>query len=93
MIEYFVIAVEVCAECNGKGFVPNPQWAELDAARATITGAEEREQKFREFWVARCENPDSPPPDEFWCIECEGQGKSERRVPLAEALAQISMPQ
>ncbi|GIV73504.1 hypothetical protein [Caldilinea sp.] len=94
--EYYVIAVGPCSECGGTGQVQNPEWTdfykkyqeELETLhRYTPHESISRWNKMTEDFFGTLDTP----PETYECYECEGTGKIERRVPLAEALAALAV--
>lgn len=94
-IQYFVIAVETCRECNGAGMIQHPAWREYwkqfppspgDGNGRTV---EQDVEWFRERGY-RCFG-DCLPNEELPCVDCDGTGKVRREVPLAEAVANLEI--
>ena len=82
---FFVLCRETCRTCRGSGVVANPLWSRYFAETDATTDPDD--------W-ARTVGFDSAldvGPEELPCEECEGEGRCEYPVPLAEALTDLSL--
>ena len=89
-----VVEEITCPRCRGEGWVQHPSWTEFWRAHsARPTAEEEITRWFREHDLLDDDAPDPRdhrmPAEELICPECGGCGWTERKVPLAEALAAV----
>ena len=89
MTEYFVIAVDVCQECNGDGVIQHPAWVRYwerfpPGPQGNGMTVEQDVEWFREQG-SLCLGGYLPN-EELPCVECDGAGKVRREVLLREAL-------
>jgi len=102
MTEYFVIAVDVCQECNGDGVIQHPAWVRywerfppgpqgngMTVEQIDIVFIYDRDVEWFREQGYRC--PGGRLPDEeLPCAECDGAGKVRKEVPLREALEALT---
>ena len=89
---YYVKAVTQCSHCKGTGVVQHPQWQQFwEEHAATVEDIQQilEPAASNEAWdkLMAQHFPDwEQVPEEIPCIECEGEGKITREVPLEDAL-------
>lgn len=95
--QYLIRKIETCPECNGARFAINPHWARINrennewmeqhtGGRFTDEAHADWERRIKEQWPYS-----DPPPEEEPCCECEGDGKVESWVSLADALRDLGV--
>ncbi len=91
--EYFVISRQTCDVCNGEGAIFNEEWAErgndsdLMAALRGARTCEERENLSLIWWDNR--GYTEPPPDEYTCDACNGDGFIQQQISLTYAIKEL----
>jgi len=87
MKTYTVTCTEICAECEGSGYVDNHLWrtlfADLGDGKLTV--------EFVRQWELDHNLGENIGPEESPCGECDGAGKIVQQVPLASALRDLGV--
>ena len=89
-MEYYVIGIEKCEECEGAGVTRNPQWIEFGVwllSKGYDDSVKEMDNLLLEYF--KVEDRRDIPPKEVFCPECEGTGEIEKRVELKKAITEL----
>jgi hypothetical protein len=89
-MEYYVIGIEKCEECEGAGVTRNPQWIEFGVwlvSKGYDDSVKEMDNLLLEYFGVADRR--DVPPKEVFCPECEGTGEIEKRVELRKALTEL----
>ncbi len=85
---YYVVEVRTCKECNGNGYIYDPQCQHNGCHRRY--SSEELASLSWEDGLP-CGHDFMELQEEHPCIECEGKGEITREVPLKEALLNLEV--
>jgi len=95
--QYLVRKIETCPVCKGEKHLIDPDWQRINRENnewmqdhhiPTFTDAAQAdwERRIKETWPYH-----KPPPEEYPCDECEGSGKIESWLSLADALRELGV--
>jgi hypothetical protein len=82
---FFVLCRETCRTCRGSGVIANPVWERYFAEAQDILDPD--------HWAleAGLGSARAMGPEEIPCADCEGEGRREYPVSLADALAELGL--